>query len=190
VTESGIVRWEVQPLERPRRGIDERIAVAAPWLTRRLTALVLRQPAGSRLRKAALTQAVRRNNAANNRGDYRAMLATYHPDIEFSPPMRGRAGDGFDAVYRGHAGVIEFITEWKSGFGRHTYTPREIADAGGNSFALRFGLAGTIRDTDVEVPGELAVVNTLENGLLVRQVFFTAWSEALAALAATAGAVD
>ena len=187
MNEVGIVRWEVQPLERSRRGLDEWIAVAAPWLTRRLTTLVLRQPAGSRLRKAALTQAVRRNNAANNRGDYRAMLATYHPDIEFSPPMRGRAGNGLDAVYGGHEGVVEFITEWKSGFGRHTYTPREIADAGGNRFAVRVGLAGTIRDTDVEVPGELTAVNTFEDGLLVRQVFFNSWPETLAALAETAG---
>ena len=162
--------------------MDEWIALAAPWLTRRLTGLVFRQPAGSRLRRVALTQAVRRNNAANNRGDYRAMLATYHPDIEFIPPGHGEAADGFEGLYRGHEGVRQFILEWKAGFGRHTYTPREIADAGGNSFAFRFALAGTIGDTNIEVPGELGVVNTVEDGLLVRQEFFSEWDDALAAL--------
>ena len=183
VSDGELVRWEVQPLERSRRGIDEWIALAAPWLTRRLTALVLRQPAGSRLRRTLLTQAVRRNIAANNRGDYRAVLATYHPAIEMIPPGHGRSADGFDALYRGHERVRQFITEWKAGLGRHTYTPVEIADRGGDSFALRFTLAGTIGDSDVEVPGELGVVNTFERGLVLRQEYFFEWREPLSVLA-------
>jgi hypothetical protein len=183
VTGVELVRWEVRPLERRRRGLDEWIAILAPWVTRRLMTFVLGRPAGSRLRRIALTQAVRRNLAANNREDYRAVFATYDPQIEFIPPGRGEAADGFDALYRGHDGVRQFILQWKAGFGRHTYAPCEIADPGGEEFALRFTLSGTIGDTDTEVVDELAVINTLDRGRVIRQEYFFEWPDALAALA-------
>jgi hypothetical protein len=182
VPAAAVVRWKIEPLDRSRRGLDERIALAAPWLSRRLSMLATRQPLGSRLRRTLLTRAVQVTVAANNRGDYEAMLATYHPEVELIPPGKGQSGLGFDPVYRGHGGVRRFLEQWKSGFARHTYDPREIADAGGGRFAIRFGLSGTIRGTETEAQEEYANVNTLEAGLLVRQENFYDWRDALAAL--------
>jgi hypothetical protein len=177
-----IVRWTIEPLERSRRGLDERIALALPWFPRRVSMFAARQPAGSPVRRAVLTRAVRVAVAANNRRDYASMLANYHPEVALIPPNKGESALGFDPVYRGHEGVRRFFEQWKSGFGRHRYEAREIADAGGGRFALRFGLSGTIGDTDTDVQEEYGNVNTLEAGLLIRQDNFYEWREALSEL--------
>jgi hypothetical protein len=74
------------------------------------------------------------------------------------------------------------VKEWKSGFSRFTYEPREIADPGGNSFAVRLGMVGQLRGADAEVREEYGVVITMMDGLIVRQENFRDWSTALAAL--------
>ena len=162
-----LVRWKIAPLERRRRGIDERIAIGLPGVTRRMRAFVMRRPAGTPIRRAGLTRAARTGWAATNRDDYRAMQTSYHPDAEFFEPGRDTAGLGFDPVYHGPAGVEQFVKEWKSGFSRFTYEPREIADCGGDSFAARLGMIGKLRDAET---------------LIVRQENFRDWSAALAAL--------
>jgi ketosteroid isomerase-like protein len=182
VEERELVRWQIEPLERRRRGVDERIAIALPWLARRLRAASTRLPPGSTMRRAALTRAVRTGWAATNRDDYEALRASLHPDVEFVPPLRGTGGLGFDAVYRGPDGVERFVREWKSGFNPFRYEPREIADAGGASFAVRLGMIGTLRGADAEVREEYGTVITLKDGLVFRQENFRDWDSALAAL--------
>jgi hypothetical protein len=183
-----IVRWAVEPLERSRRGLDERLVILAPWLRRRLFVRAMREPAGSDLRRRLLTRGVRVAIAANNRGDYDSMLVAYHPDVELIPPEAGDSAIGLEPVYRGHDGVRRFFETWKSGFGEHRYDVREVADAGGGHFAIRFGLAGTIGDSSTEVVSELGNVNSVENGLLVRQQNFRTWQDTLDALRRTSQA--
>lgn len=182
MSEIRIVRWEVEPLERSRRGLDERLALLAPGLRRRMARRAMDQPAGSELRRRLLTRGVRLSAAANNRGDYDSMLVSYHPDVELIPPAPDESAMGFDPVYHGHTGVRRFLEAWKSGFGAHRYEMREIADAGGRHFAIRFGLRATIADSSTEVTGELGNVNTIEDGLLIRQEHFRSWPETLDAL--------
>jgi SnoaL-like protein len=180
--ETNIIPWEVEPLERSRRGVDEWLALATPWLRRRLVLRAMRRPPGSDLRRKLLTRGVRVAAAANNRDDYDSMLVAYHPDVELVPPESGESAIGLDPLYRGHDGVRRFFETWKSGFGQHRYEVREVADAGGRHFAVRFGLAGTIGDSATEIVSELANVNTLEHGLVVRQENFRSWETALDAL--------
>lgn len=183
VEERELVRCQIEPLERRRRGVDERIAIALPGLIRRMRAATTRLPAGSRMRRAALTRAVRTGWAATNRDDYEVLRASLHPKVEFVPPGRGTGGLGFDAVYRGPDGVERFVREWKSGFSPFRYEPREIADAGGASFAVRLGMIGTLRGADTEVREEYGTVITLKDGLVFRQENFRDWNSALAVLA-------
>jgi ketosteroid isomerase-like protein len=177
-----IIRWQIEPLDRGRRGLDERIALALPGLSRRLRAAAARLPAGSKRRRAALTRAVRVGYAATNRDDFEAMQAALHDDVEFVPPMRGRGGLGFDPVYRGPDGVTRFVREWKSGFSRFRYEPREIADAGGDRFAVRLDMIGTLRGADTEVHDEYGTVVTFKDGQVIRQENFQDWHSALDAL--------
>ena len=70
-----IVRWKVDPLvERSRRGLDERILMAAPRLQRLLVAQARRRPPGSRLRRAVITRGLQVGLAAANRGDYESAV--------------------------------------------------------------------------------------------------------------------
>jgi ketosteroid isomerase-like protein len=190
VHEDKIVRWLIEPLERERRGVDERIALAAPWLRRRLSQRIERAPAGSPLRKAALARVVRSAYAAVNRDDYEAMRAPLDSEVEFYPPGRGRAGIGFDPVYRGPSGVTKFVKQWKSGFSRFRYEPREIADAGGPSFAIRLGMVGTMHGSDTELSEEYGTVLTLRGGRIIRQENFYDWSAALKALSRSSADAD
>jgi SnoaL-like domain len=185
MSEVEIVRWEVEPLDRSRRGVDERLALLAPGLRRRVTRRAMNEPAGSTFRRKLLTRAVRVAGAANNRRDYDSMLVSYHPDVELIPPAPEESV--FEPVYRGHEGVRRFLDAWKSGFGEHRYEVREIADAGGSHFALRFGLIAKIARSDTEVTGELGSVNEFDDGLLVRQEHFPTWQETLDALRRVAG---
>jgi hypothetical protein len=185
MSEVEIVRWVVEPLERSRRGVDERLALLAPGLRRRVMRRAMNEPAGSTFRRKLLTRGVRVAGAANNRRDYDSMLVSYHPDVELIPPVPEESV--FEPVYRGHEGVRRFIEAWKSGFGEHRYEMREIADAGGGHFAVRFGLEGTFAGSDTAITSELGNVNTLEDGLLVRQEHFPTWQETLDALRRAAG---
>src|SRR5688572_33207525 len=119
MTDVEIVRWPVEPLERSRRGLDERLALLAPKLRQRLARRAMDEPAGSELRRKLLTRGVRISAAANNRSDYDSMLVSYHPDVELIPPAPDETAMGFDPVYHGHDGVRRFLDAWKSGFGDH-----------------------------------------------------------------------
>jgi hypothetical protein len=91
VEEREHVRWQIEPLERHDRGLDERIAIALPWLARRIRAAASRLPAGSTMRRAALTRAVRTGWADTNRDAYEALRASLHPMSSSSRPGGARA---------------------------------------------------------------------------------------------------
>jgi ketosteroid isomerase-like protein len=153
-----------------------------PLLRRLAGSVTERLPAGSRGRRATLTRVVRSAWAATNRGDYEAMRAALHPDVEFVPPSRGEAALGFEPLYKGPDAVTRFVKEWKAGFARFRYEPREIADAGGRSFAVRLGMIAVMRDGGTEVRDEYGVVITLKRGRVIRQENFYEWEAALLAL--------
>ena len=177
-----LVRWEIaEPSEGPR-GLDDRMRLALPSVSRRLARRVMSMPAGSRLRTAALTSSVRTYFAANNRNDYEVMLAGVHPDVELIPPGRGRGGLGFAEMYRGPDGMREFIEQWKAGFSEFRYEPREIADPGGPRFAVRVGMIGRFAGSGGEVRDEYGGVSIIEDGMLRRTENFFDWNEALRAL--------
>jgi hypothetical protein len=162
-----IVRWEVEPLERSRRGLDERLLMAAPGLRRLLVPLVLRRPLGSPLRRVLITRNLRVVIAAINRSDYESMSSFLHPDVELHmvPDDPARA-TGLDPVYRGAAGYIRSLDEWKEAFGAHRYELREIFDPGG----ARVG--GRMEE----------VARGLGSGVEVRQPSFYVWEVGDAAL--------
>jgi ketosteroid isomerase-like protein len=153
--------------------------------------LLRRLRIGSWLRRAALTRAVRVGFAANNRRDYDAMQVLFHPEVEIRPPTRpgsdaGVGAAGLQPVYRGRAGLREFLEDWKSGFGDFRYEPREIADAGDGRFAVRLDFVGTIAGTDTELREEAWTVYIVSDGLVVHNPTFYSWPEALAALTGSA----
>src|SRR5437773_2783828 len=97
-----IARWEVEPLKRSRRGLDERLLMVPP-LRRLLVAVVLRRPLGSPLRRLLVTRTLRVGIAAINRGDYELISRFAHPEIELQimPDEPQTRATGLEPEYRG-----------------------------------------------------------------------------------------
>ena len=60
-------------------------------------------------------EAFKRAVEANNHRDYEAFLAGFHPDVEWRGVMGVMSG-GEATVYRGHAGVLEYLRDIDEGF--------------------------------------------------------------------------
>ena len=166
-----IARWEIEPLHRARRGVDERLVLALPWLGRGLVSATVRSPAGSRLRRAVLTYSIRTAVAANNRGDYPAMSALFAPDIElhlYPDEPDSRASD-LDAVHCGPEGVLKMLEIWKAPFSEHRWDLRELVDPGGDRFGARTEVVGRGAGSGVEVRLAQFLALQFERGLLRRE---------------------
>jgi hypothetical protein len=167
-----IVRWNVEPLERSRRGLDERLLMASPGL-RRLVARGLRRPLGSPLRRALITRMVQVGIATANRSDYESMSSSLHPDVELHmrPDDRERAGTDLESRYRGPDGYVRAVRVWKESFAEHRWEPREIFDPGGSRFGGRLEMVGRGLESGVEVRQEEFLVWEVGDGVVRR-----AWS--------------
>jgi hypothetical protein len=104
-----IARWEIEPLRRSRRGLDERLLLAAPWLARLLSSLVVRARPGSRVRRVVLSRTLRTVFAANNRGDYAALSPWLSAEVElhlYPDAPEARPAD-LEPVYYGRESYVE-----------------------------------------------------------------------------------
>ena len=166
-----IKRWAVEPLHRARRGVDERLLLAVPWLARRLVSATVRAPAGSRLRRAMLTRLIRVAIAANNRGDHIAMSAFFAPDVELYlyPDEPGSRASDLDPVHYGREGVVRMVEIWKAPFGEHRWDLREVVDPGGDRIGMRTEVVGRGDSSGVEVRLAQFQVMQFERGLLRRE---------------------
>jgi hypothetical protein len=179
-----IARWEIEPLHRARRGVDERLLLAAPWLARRLAAATVRGPAGSRFRRVVLTHLVRVAIAANNRRDYVAMSYLFAPDLELHlDDDRARPAD-LDLVYYGREGYVKSLEIWKTAFSQFRWDLRELVDPGGDRFGARTELVGRGGASGVEVRQAQFHVWQFERGLLRRQWVLASEAAMLAVLGA------
>jgi ketosteroid isomerase-like protein len=118
---------------------------------------------------------VRRLIEACNRHDWDAMLETGDPEIEIVTLMSG--------TYRGHAGwrrVVEEMAEEVPGF---QFVPEDFIDVGQDRVVAVTHWVGTGRTSGIAVPDTpIAFVNTLRNGLVVRQESFPNKADALEAV--------
>ena len=174
------MRWRIDPLDGGARTLDDRLRLAAPRLSSSLVAATLRAfPAGSRIRKAALTRALRAGFAAIGRGDYELWRLGYDPDVEFHLGRLGWQALGLPEVSRGVDNLWDFLGFMREAFGDLRFEPREIVDAGASSFACRVDFVGVGRDSGVETRQETWYVFFVERGRIVRQHSFPTESEAL-----------
>jgi hypothetical protein len=166
-----IARWEIEPLSRARRGVDERLLLALPWLGRRLVSATVRLPAGSRLRRAVVTRLIRVGVAANNRRDYAAMCAFFAPDLELYvyPDDPESRGVDFDAVYYGSEGYVKSLEIWKAPFGAQRWDLHELIDPGGDRIGARAEQVGRGAGSGAEVRWTQFIVWQFEGGVLRRQ---------------------
>lgn len=174
-----IVRWQVEPLRRDRRGLDERLLMRAPGIARSATRRLARLPAGSRLRRAVISRTVRVGYAANNRLDYDALFLLFHPETVFRAIGLQTPLDLPGEVH-GVDQMRVFLDSQRAGFDEFRYEPLEIADPGGFRFGARLQFVGIARG--LEVKREVGTTWTLEEGWVMRQDLYENYDAALAAL--------
>ena len=168
---SSIERWEIKPLERSRRSIDERLLLAAPGLLRPTLALAVHARPGSRLRRTLLGYFLRAGIAANNRGDYELLVAGFSPEVELYlyPDNPEKRGPDHEPIYRGREGLIETIELWKAGFTVFRWELREVVDPGGTRIAVRAEMVGRGGPGGLETRSPQFQVFQFEQGLVRRE---------------------
>jgi hypothetical protein len=163
------------------RHLDERLLLASPRLSRRLARFVLALPPGSAVRRRILKRAAKRGWEAVARGDEEAALVLVERDYELNMFGDEFLGLGFDAQYRGHAGMIEFVRSWRAAWTSIDYAVDELLDMG-DRIVLRFTTTSRGMASGVDVTATAGSVYYLGTESIVRQDFYFNWSECARAL--------
>ena len=174
------VRHKLAVKPRPRRGIEERLIVRAPWVAKLWAWVLARMSPTSRVRQILLVRAVQLGLAAYNRGDLEPVLVAHRPDAEYhGRPEETELGTlGLRGTYRGHDGYREFDAEWRSAWDSYRVVPQELIDYG-DRYLLVAQMAGRARGSTVTVSAPVAILNILDHtGLIVREHRLSDESEA------------
>ena len=175
-----IVRQAISLKARSRPGPEERIYLRFPSVVAFVTRAVWRLAPRSRPRRAFLLRAAQLGFAALNRGDFESSFLLYHPEVEFITPPR-LVGLGFDPVYRGREGRIDFQRRWTAEWGEMRFEPAEVLDLGDRLlFVGRVKGSGLSSGAAFE-SDNWAVLYTVSAGQVLREQPFFDRREALEA---------
>jgi ketosteroid isomerase-like protein len=120
---------------------------------------------------------VRRVYELFRRGNYRAALAYFDPDVETVEP-EGMPGA---ASYFGHAGLAEAFFHFADAWSSYTVEIEQLSEAGDVVVAIaRYHATG--RESGVAVETTVAHVYAFENGRIARWEMFNTRDEALEAV--------
>ena len=168
-----------------RRHLDERLALRAPRVHRRLFRLVLALPPGSLVRRRALKRLVARGWAALSREDDEVVCRlAFDRDIEFNIIGGSARAIGLADRYHGHEGWREFIGLWRAEWGgRHIeHTPEALIDLG-DRLVMRVTLTARGATSGADVAMTMGIVSWLaDDGAVLRQDNYTEWAECIRAL--------
>jgi ketosteroid isomerase-like protein len=163
-----------------RRTLDERVLVRFPDLARPLAAAVMRRPPQSRLRRLALTRAMRRAYAAANRRDFDVIRAAHDPEHEYRPSSDLMPPD-LEPVFHGHDGYLRLWRYWLDAFEDIRWDPEEMLDLGAKVLVTTQQV-GHGSGSGVAVSKPVFQLFTFRRGLVVRQEDFLDRSKALEAV--------
>lgn len=163
------------------RHLDERLALRAPRLYRRLIKLVEALPPGSPVRRRALERMVASGWEALSRGDDEIVLLFFGRDVEFN--IIGADVIDLAEHYYGHEGWLEFIGHWRGGWAglQITHTPEALIDLG-DRIVTRLALTARGATSGADVAQTMGIVSWFADGVVVRQDNYWEWSECVEAL--------
>ena len=165
------------------RHLDERLALRAPWLVRRLTKLLMALPAGSPVRRAALRRIGGRGWAALSRGDDEIVLLLADRDVEINIISFTGVGVGLGERYHGHEGLLEFLGLWRAEWAgsQITHTPEALIDLG-DRLVWRVTVTARGASSGAGASQTCGFVQWVADGVIVRQDAYWEWSECVEAL--------
>jgi ketosteroid isomerase-like protein len=163
------------------RHLDERLALRAPGLYRRLFKPLLALPTGSALRRRVLKRQVARGFEALSREDDEVALLAYDDDAEINIIGDEFRALGFAERYHGHQGWRDYLQLWRAEWVSARYTPEAVIDLG-DRLVVRVTSTGLGASSGAEVTHSWGSVYYLGDGAVVRQDFYWDWSECVEAL--------
>jgi ketosteroid isomerase-like protein len=177
-----IVRTPLRVRERSSRTLDQRLSVRFPRLAAALARRIAKLPPGSRLRRAALSRAVRLASEAYNRRDLDAVVIGYHPEVEYHPARSWVEAGFFEPCYRGPAGYREYVAATAEVFGAEVhFKPVELIDLGERMVVLA-NVPMRAQASGIPLTEKFAYVWTLQDGRVIRLQEYYDHAEALAAV--------
>jgi uncharacterized protein len=106
---------------------------------------------------------VRRSFEAYVRGDVRASLADFDPDV-----VTRRVAPAPDPqAYHGHDGLLQIVSDWTQDFDRFVATADELVDAGGDQVIARVHQEGYGKHSGAPVEAHFWFVYTLRDGRII-----------------------
>jgi hypothetical protein len=156
----------------------ERLTVAAPWLYRLTSRVVLRLlPVDSRLRRTLLRASFRSGYGAFNRRDFDLMLVRYTADREFVTSS-GLRSLGESGSIRSHDDLRHFVEEIAEAWQGWEVRPRGFIDLGDR--VLWLGAQRARGDSSlIPIEDPYAQLQDIDRGLISRQQAFNDWDAAL-----------
>jgi ketosteroid isomerase-like protein len=124
-------------------------------------------------------EAFKRAITANNDYDYDALLEEIDPDVEWHGVMGVMFG-GEATVYRGHAGVLEYICDLDEGFTVRDIQWSEFRDLGERVVVLGH-VRGRGRESGIELDSQYGAVAEFRKGRFITYRDFFDHREALKA---------
>lgn len=164
------------------RHLDERLALRAPWLFRRLMRLLMALPVDSLARRKVVKRFGERGWAAFSRGDDEVISLFIARDVELNhvglPVLPGLAES-----YRGREGFLEFGRLWRAEWAgaELTHTPEAVIDLG-DRLAWRVRLTARGARSGASVDQTCGFVQWVADGAIVRSDAYWQWSECIEAL--------
>ena len=165
--------------ERPRRTMSQRLGLMAPWLFNASARAIRALPVKSRLRRRMFSKALSDAIAAYNRRDWAPLLLNLTDDVEVNPP-HGVVALGFDPVYRGHDGYLEYQDRWIEHWGDFRVIPELAIDLGDRLVVLGT-MGGTEPRSRVPIDTEFGTLDTYAGARMARQQVFLSHTDALEA---------
>jgi ketosteroid isomerase-like protein len=170
-----IATYRVTPAKRrrfERRRLDERLLVRFPRFASGVRSVVFRLPVGSRLRRAIFSTACRQGFDALRRGEYEAMAAVCHPEVETTyMTAPGETVGDLETEYKTREGLIESLRSWSEAWSDWALEPSEMLDFG-NRLLVRGRFVGRGKLSGVTTEQAGAIMFTMHRGWITAQRVF------------------
>ena len=176
MSRENVATYPVTPLRRrrfKRRRLDERLVVRFPRLASAVRSVVFRLAVGSRLRRAILSTACRHGFDALRRGEYEAMAAVCHPEVETTYlTAPGETVGDLETEYKDRGGLIQSLRSWSEAWSEAwsewALEPNEMVDFGDRLLVRgRFVGRGKLSGVTTEQSG--AIMFTVRRGWITAQ---------------------
>jgi len=172
MSRENVATYPVAPLRRrrfKRRRLDERLLLRFPRLASAVRSAVFRLPVGSRLRRAIFSTACRQGFDALRRGEYEAMAAVCHPEVEttYLTAPGEKVGD-LETEYKDREGLIQSLRSWSEAWSDWALEPNEMVDFG-DRLLVRGLFVGRGKLSGVTTEQSGAIMFTVRRGWITTQ---------------------